>query len=112
MDREQLEKMTREYNALHEQLQNLALQREQLAAQKADLEGAQKEIEAGKGKVYLAIGGAIVETEREKAMRDIKERLESSEMRAGIVKRQYDELSKKEQSLRAEITAALKESKG
>lgn len=101
-------KMSKDYGVLQEQLQAVAMQREQLSAQKQELDEALLEVEKSTGKVYVAVGGAIVETDKASAVKDIKEKRESAEMRLGIAKRQYDELSKKEQALRAEITAALK----
>ncbi len=108
MDNDQLDKMSKDYGVVQEQLQSVAMQREQLASQKTELDEALLEIGKSTGKVYVAIGGVVVETDKESALKDIKEKLESTEMRLGIAKRQYDELSKKEHSLRSEITAALK----
>jgi prefoldin beta subunit len=108
MDKEQLEKMSKDYGIIQEQLQSVAMQREQISAQKMDLDEALAEINRSSGKVYVAIGGVVVETGKDSALKDIKEKIESTEMRLGIAKRQYDELSKKEHALRSEITAALK----
>lgn len=111
MERDQLEKITRDYQMMQEQLQSLAVQREQFKAQKDELKEADTEVQKAKGKIYLTIGGIMVEVDRETAAKNIKERQESNTMRLTIVEKQFDELSKREQSLRAEITAALKELK-
>ncbi len=108
MDRDQLEKVTKEYQMLQEQLQSLAIQKEQFTAQRDEYRQALAEIEKSTGKLYLAVGGAMVEVSKDKALNDMKEKQETTDMRLGIVGKQYDELSKKEQALRSTITEALK----
>ena len=112
MEREQIEKLSREYSILQEQIQSLAMQREQFIERKEEYKEAFKEIESSTEKVYLAIGGAIVEVKKDYALKNIKEKEEVSDMRISIVKKQYDDLVKKEQTLRSEINAAIKELKG
>lgn len=111
MEKEQLEKLTRDYQMLQEQLQSLAMQKEQFKEQKAELAEALGELEKAKGGIYLAIGGIMVDVDKATATKDVKEKQESAAMRLGIVEKQFDELSKKEQTLRSEITTALKEFK-
>jgi prefoldin beta subunit len=107
MDRDQLEKLTKEYQMLQDQLQSVAMQKEQFTEMKEEYKDAMAEVEKASGKIYLSVGGVIVEVPKEKAVADIKEKQESTEMRLGIVSKQYDDLSKREQSLRTEITSAL-----
>lgn len=111
MDQNQIEKLTKDYQLLQDQLQSIALQKEQFAEMKEEYKEAMAEVEKATGKTYLSIGGVIVDVPKDKAINDIKEKQESTEMRLSIVTKQYDELLKKEQSLRAEITSALKELK-
>lgn len=111
MERDQIEKMTREYQLLQEQLQALALQKEQFSEQKEEYKEALEEIEKAKGKIYIALGGVIVDVDKETALKNVKEKHESSEMRLSIVSKQYEDLAKKEQTLRTEITTALKDFK-
>ena len=111
MEKDQLEKMTREYQMLQEQLQSLAMQKEQFKAQKEELKEALAEVEKAKHRIYLTVGGIMVEVDKETATKSIKERQESNTMRISIVEKQFEDLSKKEQSIRAELTTALKEFK-
>jgi prefoldin beta subunit len=111
MEREQLEKLTREYQMLQEQLQSLAVQKEQFKGQKEEYKEALEEVEKAKGKIYLAIGGIMVDIDKETATKNIKEKEESAIMRLGIIEKQFEDLSKREQSLRSEITNALKDMK-
>lgn len=111
MDRDQLEKLTKDYQLLQDQLQSIGVQREQFTELKEEYKAAMAEVEKATGKVYISIGGVMVDVPKEQAVKDIKDKQDSTEMRLGIVSKQYDEFSKKEQSLRAEITKALKELK-
>ena len=108
MPKEQIEKLTSDYQALQEQLQALALQKAQFMEQKEELSMALEEINKAKGKVYSAIGGVMVETTREEAVKNVKERQDSAEMRLSIVNKQYDEAVKKEKALREQIEGMLK----
>ncbi len=92
-------------------MQGLAMQKEQFMAQKDEQKEALAELEKATGKVYYAVGGAIVETPKEDAIKKLKEKHESVEMRLSIVNKQYDEVSKKEKTLRETITNALKDVK-
>ncbi len=111
MEKEQLEKVTRDYQMLQEQLQALAMQKEQFKEQKAEFGEALEEVEKAKGKIYLAVGGIMVDVDKATATKSLKEKQESTTMRLSITEKQFDEATKKEQALRAEITAALKELK-
>jgi prefoldin beta subunit len=111
VEKDQLEKATREYQMLQEQMQALAMQKEQFKEQKAEFAEALTELEKAKGKIYLAIGGVMVDVDKATAIKNVKEKEESAVMRLSITEKQFEEVSKKEQALRADITAALKELK-
>ena len=111
MERDELEKMTREYQQIQEQLQQLSMQRDQFGAQKEDLKEAFSEVEKSAGKIYLAVGGVMVDVAKDSAVKSLNERQESAEMRISILTKQIDDLSKKEKTLREELTKALKDIK-
>jgi prefoldin beta subunit len=111
MERNELEKLTRDYQMLQEQLQALAVQKEQFKEQKEEIRQALEEIEKAKGKVFLSIGGVMVDVDKATATKSLKERQDSNAMRLTIVEKQFDDVSKKEQALRTDITAALKDFK-
>lgn len=111
MDQNQIEKLTKDYQLLQDQLQSIAMQKEQFTAMKEEYKEAMAEVEKATGKVYISVGGVIVEVQKDQAVKDIKEKQESTEMRLSIVTKQYEDLIKREQSLRSEITGALKELK-
>ena len=79
--------------------------------QKEEHKEALVELEKATGKIFLSVGGAIVEMPKAEAVKKLKERQETVEMRLSLVTKQHDEFAKKEKSLREEITAALKQQK-
>lgn len=103
-----MEKLTKEYQNVQVQLQSLALQKLQFSQQKEEFTEAQGELEKVSGKIYQEIGGLILETTKGEAQSTLKEKLESTEMRLGIITKQYEDAAKKEQSLRQTITDELK----
>ncbi len=111
MERQELEKLTRDYQLIQEQLQALAMQKEQFTIQREEQKEATKELEKAEGKIYVGVGGVIVETSKTEAMKRSKDQQESVDMRLTIINKQYDEFSKKEKSLREEITEAFKTQK-
>ena len=111
MEQNQIDKMTLEDQKLQEQIQALAMQKEQFSAQKDEYKRAEEEVSKASGRVYTAIGGAIIETTKDECLKSVKERQEFIEMRLGLVTKQNEELSKKEQELRKQITDALKSTK-
>jgi prefoldin beta subunit len=107
VERQELEKLTRDYQLIQEQLQNLAVQKEQYNLQKEEHREALAELEKASGKVYINIGGVIVESTKNEAIAKLKERQESVDMRLTIISKQFEDFSKKEKSMREEITKAL-----
>ena len=106
------EKLVKDYQLLQEQMRISALQLDQLRNQKADLERAKEEISKSEGKVYLTVGGVIVETTKEKAQTEITDRLELSEARANSINKQYTSLKEKEKALGEKITQLYKTNQG
>lgn len=112
MANEQIEKLTSDYQALQEQIQSFAIQKAQFTEQKEELKEALAEIEKATGKVYSTIGGVMIETTKEVAVKNVKERQDSTELRLSIISKQYDEAIKKEKSLRSEIESIIKNESG
>jgi prefoldin beta subunit len=108
MEKNEIEKLTEEYQILVEQLQSLAIQKEQFEMQKDEQQEAMEEIEKAIGKIYLNVGGVLVEMKKEDAIKKLKEKQESTEMRLTIATKQYNEYIKKEKELREKINSVLK----
>ena len=109
---QEAEKLLRDYQMLQEQLRVYAIQLEQLKAQKAEFERANEEVSAALGKVYISVGGLIVETTKEKALTDLKDRTELSETRITSITKQFNEMKAKEKQLSDRITELYKEAQG
>ncbi len=103
-----IEKLTADYQRVEEQLQALSMQMEQFKAQKDELARAKEQIEKSNGKIFSSIGGALIESTKEDATNDIKEKEELSEMRLTMLKKQIEELKKREQELREKVTSMVK----
>lgn len=106
------EQAVRDYQIVQEQLRSAALQLNQLQNQKAELARAKEEVTASKGRVYVTVGGVIVETDKEKALADVKERSELAEVRIASLTKQYNELKNREKQLGDKLTQMYKKSQG
>ncbi len=104
-----VEKLIRDYQVLQEQLRNAAIQLDQLQAAKADFERASKEVESSSGKIYFSVGGIMVETPKEKAQTDLKDRIELTGVRIQAATKQYNEFKEKEKTLGAKLTQMYKQ---
>ncbi len=109
---QEAEKLLRDYQMLQEQLRVYAIQLDQLKAQKVEFERANEEVSAALGKVYISVGGLIVETTKEKALSDLKDRTELSETRITSITKQFNEMKAKEKQLSDRITELYKEAQG
>ncbi|MCL4375284.1 prefoldin subunit [Candidatus Marsarchaeota archaeon] len=109
MSEQEMEKLLRDYQILQEQIRSFAIQLDQLHNQKGDLERAKEEIDNASGKIYITVGGVIVETSKESASKDIEERSELTETRITSMTKQYTELRNKEKQYSERIMQAYKQ---
>ena len=111
-NQQELEKLARDFQILQEQLRNMGMQIEQLKLQKADLDRAMEELDKATGKVYYSVGGIIVETDKEKAKTDVKDRSELTDTRIKSATKQMDDLKAREKQLSEKITQLYKQDQG
>ena len=104
----EIEKLAKDYQIAQEQLRMVTLQLDQLKAQKAELDGAKEQLEKATGKTYSTIGGIMVETDKAKALEDVKDRSELTQARLQSINKQYTELRAKEKDLNAKIADIYK----
>jgi prefoldin beta subunit len=109
---QEAEKMIRDYQIVQEQLRSASMQLEQLQVQKAELAKAQEEITSSTGKVYITVGGVIIETTKQKALEDIKGRSEITEVRISSVTKQYNELKNRDKQLGEKLAQIYKQNQG
>ena len=107
-----LEKMLKDYQVIQDQLRSVALQLDQLQAQKIDMEKAKEELDKAQGRVYITVGGVMVATTKEKALTDISERVSLNKARIDSMNKQYTELRNREKQLNEKITSVYKSSQG
>ncbi|MGC8586716.1 MAG: prefoldin subunit [Candidatus Micrarchaeia archaeon] len=98
------EKLIKDYQLLQEQLRIAAMQADQLKLQQGELATAEAEVSKATGKVYVTIGGIIVESDKEAALKNISERKENNEIRLQSVNKQIAELRSREKQLRDKIS--------
>lgn len=79
----------------------------QFTQQSEEYTDAEKALQASAGKVYMELGGVIVETTKDEALKSLKEKMESMQLHLSITNKQYEEANKKEQSLRATLTKEM-----
>jgi prefoldin beta subunit len=103
------EKTVRDYQMVQEQLRMATMQLEQLQVQKAELSRAKDEVSVSGGKVYITVGGVIVETTKDKALADIKEKAELADVRVASLNKQLTELKSREKQLGEKITQLYKQ---
>ncbi len=101
---QQVEKIVMEYQTVAEQLRSISMQIDQLNLQKDELSSAEKEVGNAAGKIYRGIGGVIVETQKEDALADIKDKMELNELRLKTANKQYTDLKNREKELREKIS--------
>ncbi|HUB92761.1 MAG TPA: prefoldin subunit [Candidatus Saccharimonadales bacterium] len=108
----ELEKLLKDYQVLQEQLRSMALQVEQLQSQKMDMERAKEELDKATGKVYISVGGVIVETAKDKALAEIKDRSALNETRFQSANKTYADLRGREKLLNERITKLYRHAQG
>ena len=98
------EKLLKDYQLLQEQIRIAAMQIDQLKLQQGELATAEAEVNKATGKVYVTIGGIIVESDKEAALKNIAERKENNDIRLQSMTKQLTELRTREKQLRDKIS--------
>ncbi len=107
---EELEKLLGEYQELQEQIKSFASLLDQLQNQKDEIARAKEEISNATGKIYISVGGVLVETTKDKALSELSNNAEITELRINTTTKQYNELKAREKQLSDKITSLYKAS--
>jgi prefoldin beta subunit len=99
-----IERLIKEYQGIQSGLRSATMQTDQLKGQRMELDTAKEEVEKATEDVYITVGGVIVKTTKEAAMKSIAERLELLDMRIKASSRQLDDLKGREKDLREQLT--------
>jgi len=99
----QLEDDVKEYNATLGQLQILLFQKQQLKFQLDDMENALRELDKAKGTVYRNVGTLLLQSSRDEAANDLKERKELLGVRVSSIEKQEQKLRERMDELKKSI---------
>ncbi len=99
-----IEKLIKDYQSTQAQMRGSAMQMEQYQLQKAEIDTAKAELEKATGKIYSTVGGIMVETNKEEALKNVTEKAEIIQVRLQSSTKQYNDLKAKEQRLREKLT--------
>ncbi len=105
MDKE-LKAMLGEYQALQNQLQVVAVQRSQARLQIDEMIGALEQLKTSTGAVYRAAGNLLLASTKEEAEKDLADKKETLEVRAGVLGKQEEKLRTRLNELRSKIESA------
>lgn len=97
-----------EFQTLQQQLQMLAMQKQQFAIQSAELIKAGEEVENANGALYRFSGSVIVQKDKSSLKSDLQKEKESIELRLGTLSKQEEKLKEKFLSLKKKLESAFK----
>ncbi|MGC8662302.1 MAG: prefoldin subunit [Candidatus Micrarchaeia archaeon] len=104
-----LENIVKEYQLIGEQIRAYSIQLQDFQLQKTEAEAAREEVSKANGKVYFTIGGVIVETDKEKAITNLKEKSESLGLKIQMLNKQLTTLKSKEKALNEKLSSFKKQ---
>ncbi len=110
----QVQAMLGQLESYQQQLQLVIQQKQKVQLELSDAKKALEEIEkieAGTP-VYKTVGTLIVKTEKEKALGELREKVETLEIRLNALERQEKKLNEKLKELTQRIQAALRPTAG
>lgn len=105
---DELKNKIAQFQTLQQQLQMVAVQKQQLLLDKAEAEDADKELAASKGDVYKSVGPILVKSDREALSKELKEEVSSADSRISLLEKQEQKLALKAQELQKDLQTGLK----
>ncbi len=106
---EQLQNKIAQFQTLQQQLQMVAVQKQQLAMDKNEAEEAIKELKASKGDVYKSVGPILMKADKTSLTKDLEEAQKSADNRILLLEGQEKKLTLKAQELQKDLQAGLKQ---
>ncbi|AJC70806.1 prefoldin subunit beta [Thermococcus guaymasensis DSM 11113] len=106
----QVQSMLAQLESYQQQLQLLVQQKQKVQLELNEAKKALEEIEKlpDDAVIYKTVGTLIVKTDKEKALAELKEKVETLEVRLSALERQEKKLNEKLKELTAKIQASLK----
>ncbi|MDE1798011.1 MAG: prefoldin subunit beta [Candidatus Micrarchaeota archaeon] len=108
-DPKKLQQSLDEFQSLQRQLQFFTVQRQQVAMQVEELKAAQDALKDASGVVYKAVGNLLIETSKSEANKDLSEKIETFEVRAGTMAKQEEKMRARSDALREELEKMTRE---
>ncbi|MFH1448531.1 MAG: prefoldin subunit beta [Candidatus Micrarchaeota archaeon] len=99
----ELEEKIKEFQVVQNQLQMIAMQRQQSRLQIDDIKDALKQLDNATGKIYRFSGTLFLESSKDAAKKDLEEKVEIIAVRETAIARQEERIKKRAEELRAEI---------
>ena len=97
------EKKVKLYKQLVQTYQNLAMQRQAIMVELAEMEKALKELESHDGRVFKSLGTVLIETTKEKAVSELSEKKEEYELKLKSLDKQVETVEQRIEKLRKEL---------
>ncbi len=105
---DELKNKIAQFQTMQQQLQMIAVQKQQLTLDKSEAEAAQEELKKAKGDVYKNVGPLLVKADKTSLKKELKEGLESSSNRISMLEKQEQKLALKAQELQKDLQTGLK----
>lgn len=92
---------------MQQQLQMIAVQKQQLQVDKKEAEEAGEQVKGSKGDVYKAVGPILMKSDKATVSKGLKETVSSAEERVSILEKQEKKIALKVQELQKELQTEL-----
>ncbi len=104
---EELKNKIAQFQAMQQQLQMIAVQKQQLAMDKRDAEEALEQLKAAKGDVFKSVGPILMRSDKASLEGELSESMSSSDSRTRLLESQEKKVAVKAQELQKELQASL-----
>jgi prefoldin beta subunit len=104
-----LNKEILEYENLEKQLEVILIQKHQLQLQQNEIKHATEGLKKAKGEVYHSVGSLMMQSSKEEAEADLKERGELIEVKLNALNKQEEKLRESVTDAQRGLTEKLKE---
>lgn len=105
---DELKNKLAQFQTLQQQLQMVAVQKQQFMLEKSDAEEAEKELVASTGDVYKSVGPILIKSEKASLKKELKDAITSADSRISLLDKQEQKLALKAQELQKDLQFGLK----
>jgi len=105
---DELKNKLAQFQTLQQQLQMVAVQKQQLILEKSDAEEAEKELAASTGDVYKSVGPILIKSEKASLKKELKDAITSADGRISLLDKQEQKLALKAQELQKDLQSGFK----